>query len=340
MSCLTDIFKDIENDFSTFQYEGKLCLSRRRVLENKCNIILYLYRNDLTREVAIELQNDYKEDEIKGLPKWKGMEQRLCSIQDNGKEAKYLVFEQLKEYESYIFEVVLNDLLENIGVVQSKDILYAMNGVLSKWKQFFQIQLELVMTEVKQQGLYTELILLERLIKWRGAKTVMAWTGCEAETHDFYLDSNAIEVKSSSAKGPFKVTINSEYQLDNQDVIGILYILFISIRKSKIDGEKLPDIVERIEKLLGASSNFLNEFKSKLLKYGYLIDYPELYKVCFNNREELYYKVEDGFPKITTRNIPKGIGNIEYTVSLDACKQYQITNENFHREIGVNTNDN
>ena len=78
-----------------------------------------------------------------------------------------------------------------------------------------------------QQGLYGELYLLDKLITLKGEKAVECWTGCNSETHDFYCGIDAVEVKSSSVKGPNKVNISSEYQLDDTGVLGRLYLLYL-----------------------------------------------------------------------------------------------------------------
>ena len=66
------------------------------------------------------------------------------------------------------------------------------------------------------------------------------------ETHDFYIASNAVEVKTTGTQAPYFAQISSEYQLDNSDVPGKLFLRFYAFRKSQSTGEKLPEIIARI----------------------------------------------------------------------------------------------
>lgn len=184
-----------------------------------------------------------------------------------------------------------------------------------------------------QQGLYGELYLLDKLITLKGEKAVECWTGCNSETHDFYCGIDAVEVKSSSVKGPNKVNISSEYQLDDTGVLGRLYLLYLKLKKSEIDGETLPVIVERIASML--SPEYRIKFYDKLLKIGYVYQMPELYKLHFKLREENCYDVEDGFPRITAKMLNKGITSVDYTLSLDACNSFQITIESFYKGVDL-----
>lgn len=45
---------------------------------------------------------------------------------------------------------------------------------------------------------------------------VDSWAGPRNETHDFYIGSNAVEVKTTVKHAPYQAHINSEYQLDKK----------------------------------------------------------------------------------------------------------------------------
>lgn len=111
----------------------------------------------------------------------------------------------------------------------------------------------------------------------------------------------------------------------------ICYIL--NLKKSEIDGETLPVIVERIASML--SPEYRIKFYDKLLKIGYVYQMPELYKLHFKLREENCYDVEDGFPRITAKMLNKGITSVDYTLSLDACNSFQITIESFYKGVDL-----
>lgn len=75
-------------------------------------------------------------------------------------------------------------------------------------------------------------------------------------------------------------------------------------------------------------------FKEKLLKVGYVYAISELYTYHFRVREESCFIVKDKFPRITPKNVGKGIGAVEYEISLDACRSYMIEIESFYKGVG------
>ena len=187
--------------------------------------------------------------------------------------------------------------------------------------------------ENTQQGLYGELYILEKLLAIYGDNVVNCWTGCNAETHDFYCGKDAIEIKSSSAKGPDKVKISNEYQLDNTSIIGNLYLIYIKLKKSEVDGECLSDIVNRILEKLNPNMKII--FLDKLLKIGYIHQMSEAYMVNFRVREENGFIVSEDFPKIIGKMINTGIGAVSYELSLDACNRFSISTEAILEEIDL-----
>lgn len=329
---LTNVFLDISSDFDKEQYKFKNVLSRKFSYKNGCSIIVSLQKNINRREVSFLLGPNYNMDTLKGMPKWKGMEQRISIINDKGEGNEYITFSQLEGYEAKIYESVMQDIISNTEKISSvNNIDKLLNTILVKWKKFFDNESSSVMQEIEQQGLYAELLLLENLIKIKGPAVLYCWSGCEGETHDFYIDKNALEVKSSSRKEQNMIKISSEYQLDNVGVSGKLYLIFMQLRKSIVDGEKLPEIVERIQNLLDDVTT--NEFNDKLFKYGYLVQCKELYNYKFSLLEDSYYNVTDGFPRIIASNVQQGLSCINYTISLDACEKFQITDESFYNEV-------
>lgn len=329
---LINIFDDIANDFEKIQYVNSKVLSRRFQLHNGMVILVNMHKCDLLEEVGYLLNDNYSIQLLKRLPKWKGMEQRISNISYKEKSEQFLMFTQLPNYEHKIFSLVMQDIVDSLEGMESNLLAISnIKEILVKWNTFFQFDKEYVLSDNKQQGLYGELYILEKMIILHGKNFINNWTGCNAEVHDFYFETNAIEVKSSSTKGPDKIKISNEYQLDDSKLIGKLYLLFLKLKKSEVDGESLPDIVDRISKLLSESDRI--EFNNKLIKVGYIYQMPELYKLFFKVIDESCYEVVEGFPRITTKALCKGIGKVEYTVSLDACNQFQIMIEDFYKGV-------
>ncbi len=333
MICLINVFNDIMADFEKSQYANSTVLSRSFILKGKTILIISAYKNSRSCQIRFLISSDMKPVTLKKLPKWKGMQQKIGTIYDEGISKQFLEFKQLDDYDKKIFFIVMQDIVDSVDNASNEEIVLPIKEVLNKWNIFFQFEKDYVLAENVQQGLYGELYILEKVIVLKGENVINCWTGCNAETHDFYFGKDALEVKSSSAKGPDNVKISNEYQLDDTGLLGTLYLMYLKMKKSEVDGESLPAIVERIANVL--STNMRLNFYNKLLKVGYLYQMPELYTAHFKTREESCYSVEEGFPRITTKTISKGIGAVDYTVSLDACNSFLITVESFYKGVDL-----
>ncbi len=330
MISLTNILEDIKNDFVKEQYRNSIVLTRRFVLAKGNVISVSMNKNTDLCGIGIDIPDETTYEELNSLPKWKGMEGKDNIVTEKTGTKRVLSFEQLEGYDQTIFVNVMKDVCDNLEFVDKRGGVSTIKYTLQKWSVFFQFEKDYVLSANVQQGLYSELTVLEKMIKKNGNKALAYWTGYNSESHDFYR-KDAVEIKSSSAKGPEKVKISNEYQLDDSGVMGLLYLLYLSIKKSEVDGEMLPEIVERIMIQLDCSQKEM--FKEKLLKVGYVYSMPELYTYHFRVREESCFMVKGNFPRITPKNIHKGIGAVEYVVSLDACRSYMIEIESFYKGV-------
>lgn len=331
MISLTNILEDIKNDFVKEQYRNAIVLTRRFVLAKGNVISVSMNKNTDLCGIGIDIPDETTYEELNSLPKWKGMEGKDNIVTEKTGTKRVLSFEQLEGYDQTIFVNVMKDVCDNLEFVDKRGGVSTIKYTLQKWSVFFQFEKDYVLSANVQQGLYSELTVLEKMIKKNGNKALAYWTGYNSESHDFYIGKDAVEIKSSSAKGPEKVKISNEYQLDDSGVMGLLYLLYLSIKKSEVDGEMLPEIVERIMIQLDCSQKEM--FKEKLLKVGYVYSMPELYTYHFRVREESCFMVKGNFPRITPKNIHKGIGAVEYVVSLDACRSYMIEIESFYKGV-------
>lgn len=330
MISLINVVDNIKKDFTKTEYVGVSALTRSYVLAKNNRVDVSVIKYDKSCELKMMIPENVSTETLSTLPKWKGMETKIVTSGSDGK--KYLVFHQLDGYEQSVFLNLMQNIIEEVNFVEFSECIFAVKNVLKKWSTFFRFQSDYVLSANAQQGLFGELYVLEKMIQQRGTNALSGWTGYNLETHDFYYGNDAIEVKSSSSKGPEKIKVNNEYQLDDTGVVGKLYLLYLNLKKSEVDGETLPDIVERI--MLKFDYEQRELFKEKLFKVGYIYMMPELYKYHFRVREESCYDVKDKFPRIIPSMIHKGIGSVEYVVSLDACNSFLIETEAFYK--GVN----
>lgn len=324
-SFVTEMYKEIISDMQQNENAVKSRMSRMVTIENSTYIILAKNRLDDSREFCIKIEGSI---DPKHLPKWKGIDIDCVSISEYQIAAgNYLRLIQLPEFEDYIFEIVVQDVIDSLRKeIGLKDVLEIVENTLARWRVFFAFSGDGTMSREKQQGLFGELLLLIELLDSMGSSAVYNWMGPNAETHDFYLNSNAIEVKTTCAKAPYSVRISNEFQMDDKDVSGSLLMMFYALRSSKADGENIPIIVAKIKSMIGDDVNAMFEFQNKLWKYGYISGHDELYPCRFQLREATLYHISSDFPRIIKDDLPNGIGAITYTLSLPGCSKYIIGN--------------
>lgn len=326
MISLTNVLDDMRKDFTKDAYKTSKVITRQFSGTSGSRIDINLYKSDDACEISIMLPADVEKDDLKKIPSWKGMETRFLPATDS-----FIAFKQVGEYDRRIFLLVMQDVIDVAEHADLTMTVEAVSKVLAKWSAFFKRDDLTTLSMIEQQGLYGELVILENLLKHRG-DVISCWTGCEKETHDFYIDNNAIEVKTSSKSGPDIVKVSNEYQLDDSDVEGNLYLAFLKIKRSEADGEKLPVIVDRVYQRLSDDQAIL--FEEKLLKSGYILKMPDLYTYAFRVRNERYFEIKMGFPRIVSSDLDKGIGAVGYELSLDACSNYEISTDLYLK--GVN----
>lgn len=321
MSYATDIYRAIISDMQHNGNAVKSRMSRMTTIDHSICIIFAVNKFDTSREFCVKVEDVF---DPKRLPKWKGIDIDCVNIKEYGDACgNYLRLVQLPEFEEYIYEIVVQDLIDRLkGALDQESVFSVVESTLARWKEFFSFSGDATMSHEKQQGLFGELLLLSELIESQGVSAVYGWMGPNAETHDFYINSNAIEVKTTSAKAPYSVHINSEFQLDDKDISGSLLLMFYALRSSKADGENLPVIIDSIKTKIGDNVNALSEFKNKLWRYGYIAGHHELYQFRFSLREATLYYVCSDFPRVIKNDLPNGIGSIRYMLSLPSCNQY------------------
>ena len=330
MISLINILDEMKNDYSKELYSSSKVITRQFAFSTGSKVNINLYKLDDACEISFLLPSDVDTDSFRKIPSWKGMEIHYLSSADN-----YLEFKQVGNYDRRIFVQVMQDVIDAVELAGLSRTIFSVIDVLSKWSSFFKRNEQTTLSEIEQQGLYGELCVFEKLLKSRN-DVVACWTGCMKETHDYYTDANAIEVKTSCKSGPDIIKVSNEYQLDDSDVDSRLYLVFLKKKRSEADGEKLPAIVKRIHEKLTEDQR--EKFEDKLLKAGYIYKMPELYTYAFRVRNERFFEVKEGFPRIIALNLDNGIGAVEYELSLDACTGYEVSEDVFIKELLHNGN--
>ena len=326
MSNAIKIYQEIIADFKKAENSSLTVLNRSILLKNKIRIVYIVAAKDHQRIIAVMLPKDCTKEPLSRFPKWHGIEfayDHITEYQNPNTENEYIIISQSKDYDSGIFEIIANDITDQLEKISTqKKMISCLSDTLSKWKKFFALNSDVIMSEQLQEGLYGELLVLQKLIFNFGDEAVSYWSGADKETHDFYVNGSAIEVKTTSAKSNEKIRISSEHQLNPKDVENTLFLYVNMVRKSRSDGTTLPEIIKSIHS--GISEPYRSLFEEKLFKYGYISSCEERYTLGFHLRSYQTYKVEDTFPNIVPDNLDNGISEVTYSLDLNACSDFVI----------------
>ncbi len=209
------------------------------------------------------------------------------------------------------------DLVE--AVDDKREIVLA--AFLDRWTKFFERYGLRGLSPEKQRGLFGELIWLRTLFgKDIGSITALnSWKGCERGYHDFEINGQVVEVKTTMTKEPRRVRISNERQLDDRGLIS-LHLLVLTLIKSENGGESLPDLVDSIMTAVASAPGGRRRFEQCLSAAGYLDIHTHLYTDTYMVKKEELLKVEEGFPRIT--DIPDGLGDIRYSLVVSAASSF------------------
>lgn len=159
-----------------------------------------------------------------------------------------------------------------------------------------------------------EMMVYEKLLK-KGLKP--NWSGPFSGIHDFELNHESFEVKSTIQRYGLTITISNHFQLQNID--SLLNLVFCRFEQSE-SGDSIAEVVERIV-ALGIERDLINKALDNM---GFEIGRGarlEKYKLI----EMRKYLVDQHFPSITAdsfvdKRIPESILQIIYKVDLTGLK--------------------
>lgn len=327
MTLTHKIYKELSDALKSGKHHT---LSKIYTAPNGLSLIYAMEENSEKRSLFFSI--DEKASDT--MPQCRGLSIGKVHLYEYSPVDFYCQISQNSGDENYIYEVIIEDIRKNVDELKNdQNMASRIAKLLLKWRSFFAQEKEMVLSLERQQGLYGELLFLMQLIEIQGPSAVSLWTGCDYETHDFYVKGNAVEIKTTSTKAPYKMHISSEYQLDDNEVTGELLINFFALRKSSADGETLPELISRIRNLISNNVSMSRRFEACLEAYGYFDGLEEKYTTGYYIREEHTYCVRDGFPRITKSMLIDGITGCTYDLLVNNCTSFEIVQEEKIRKL-------
>lgn len=210
---------------------------------------------------------------------------------------------------------------------QSKGIPYdAVRLTCIRWKKFWSEDSDVEIRKEWIHGIFGELLFLNDMMERFGLSVIDSWTGPMGKDHDFQTGTKlAAEVKTS-VEVPFSIQCNIR-QLDPA-LFKLLYIVCYHLKPAE-EGTALPDMVKKIERMIGEDEIILDKFHDRLISVGYKRQAESAYnEIILKYAQADVYEVDDNFPKIIETSFisppDHRIRDIRYKLQLTGVKKMSI----------------
>lgn len=330
----SDLWKEIESEASEIKDQGTL---KRMIGENKlCPMFLGIQQPGMKRTFILQVPKDNMLLP-ESIASSKGFHFNVMIAGDETQEDYVsLILTVIKTDYNEIFEAISDDLYTKLNDLSgTKEIVSTFLNRVRLWQRFFEKQSAEGLSEDAQKGLYGELyflnnfVLLNHSYEW----FLRCWIGSEGRQQDFQFGHLSVEVKTTSAKQHQKLHVASEQQLDETN-IKKLYLFYLSVSLVQNNKNTLPAIIKCIRSRLAVDPRSLDLFNSVLLTRGYLDAHETLYNhTGYSIRDSGFLSVRDDFPRIKESDLRQGVGDVRYTISVDVCAQYRISEKEFLKDL-------
>ena len=235
-----------------------------------------------------------------------------------------------------IFDLLVRDLVEAAEQPEDETVGVArLLARLSDWQQLLRRLSPRGMSAEAQLGLWGELwVMREVLAPAMGiAGALDAWRGPLGADQDFQMGAVCMEVKTSAAHGLDRIPIASERQLEvPEDVALVLVGLSVDARLGH--GETLEDMVRAVRSS-AAEVGCLSMLDDRLDSSGYGSEdaHPHA-DMGYSVRSLAPFLVGTGFPRLVSADLPVGVADVRYRVSLASCRPHMMDERDLMQLLG------
>ncbi|MDT5014774.1 MAG: hypothetical protein QOD39_934 [Mycobacterium sp.] len=211
-----------------------------------------------------------------------------------------------------VFQRLATEMLDRIADAPDRAVVVCQD-VLGRWRELLERR-SASLTAEAAAGLFAELVTLPRLVNLDPARRVDCWTGPTGATHDFVTPDLHLEVKATRRREGRFVEIHGVEQLQKGN--SELYLVYMRVEE-RDDGQRILDLVTELRSAV-ADNALLTSLLSRAGwddtdKHAPLIGYSIV--------EELFYRVDDAFPKIVPASFahggtPPGVLRVRYDIDL------------------------
>ncbi len=225
-----------------------------------------------------------------------------------------------------IFDLLIHDLVGSAEEVTGEaEGLTRFLARLSNWQHMLRRLGPRGLSREAQQGLWGELWFLSQAVAPLAGfvDAITGWRGPLGADQDFQLGEICVEVKTSTATKLDRLQIASERQLDTPPDVTLLLVA-LSLDSRIGHGQSLVEMVESARDMASAAG-CLHVLNDHLEQYGYIDEDADLYRETgYCMRSFHAYRVEQGFPRLVSGDLPLGVGDVSYSIYSAHCYRFQM----------------
>ena len=271
---------------------------------------------------------------LSGIVEWpvsRGFQVDIGPASPGSRTRTRLYLQLTEERYREVFHVLCEDVCSVLTTASGEeDGVRACHSRLMRWQAFLRKHQPDGLSPEERVGLFGELLVLRDLFlpRLEPAVTIRAWRGCKKAHQDFQFPGRAMEVKTTRAAIPDRISITNVQQLD-EDGLAPLVLTIVHVHANETSGETLPEMVNAIRNVL--PDNAREHFEDGLIEVGYLDAHEKLYeKMRYQLNGVLHHEVRDGFPRILREQLPDGVKKIRYEITIDAARPFRIDEDSVH----------
>lgn len=261
------------------------------------------------------------------LPNLRGVE--ISDVPRGANTNHVLMFKLLDDGQRDIFQRLCRDIVASASRAASE--AEAVNLALARtfrWHHLLRGGPDGRLSPEEQKGLAAELLVIEEhLLRCLSPRDALdCWRGPTGSPKDFEIGRLCIEAKARRGASRPHIAISSADQLDTTGIDELL-LFVVEIDQAPEDasaGFTMAELVTRVrDRLMALDASVSETFEERLLAAGFdpSDNYGDMRWVA---GKALFFRVSEGFPRISASTLPSGIGNVTYTVALQDCVPYAL----------------
>ena len=226
-----------------------------------------------------------------------------------------------------IFRVLCGDLLDATRDLAPADAHLARGLVLRRlgqWQEVLARRRRRRLSRNEALGLFGELVFLRDVLSGRNGLpgAVTAWRGPYGDEQDFALPGAIVEVKTQGATADARLMISSEHQLDTSSVAIFVCRQRVGERTADAGGESLDQVATALIAATADLPVVSTRLRTGLEAAGWSEAGAHTDRWVVEHRS--YYRVEDGFPRITGADLVPGVERVKYQVLVSSCAPFAV----------------